>query len=145
MSGCVIEAAQAEESEYVQEHGEPQAEERTFKGGKGQKLAPLIEKKNWLLSFFTRSHQPEPPTVHTLAPLEQYPIWKVHKYKGIELRPVQVVDLPTAYSAEPETVVSLSQPAEPLRAPHTEYGTPAEEYGPPNVGDYSFSNQPVSG
>ncbi|XP_049792545.1 proline-rich protein 36-like [Schistocerca nitens] len=48
----------------------------------------------------------------------KYPIWKVHKYHGIDLRPVQVVDVRSPY-----------KPPEPKQVYPPAYGPPA--YGPP--------------
>jgi len=67
---------------------------------------------------------PTTPTIGEIAPLNDHPLWKVHKYQGIDLSPVL---LPTAYGP-PE---SYGPPAETYGPPAQKYGTPAEAYSPP--------------
>jgi len=65
------------------------------------------------------------PNIGEIAPLNDHPLWKVHKYQGIDLSPVL---LPTAYGPPSE---SYGPPAETYGPPAKIYGTPAETYGPP--------------
>lgn len=118
------------ESRIVTEAETPISQRRKFTVKK-LKILPVIKKPkafSWLPSFLSGGAEEvtEGPTVHELAPLGQYPIWKVHKYKGIELRPVPVLDTPRAADlpvvrAEPPRVIQLPV-----------YGPPvAEAYGAP--------------
>jgi len=65
------------------------------------------------------------PNIGEIAPLNDHPLWKVHKYQGIDLSPVL---LPTAYGPPSE---SYGPPAETYVPPAETYGPPAETYGPP--------------
>jgi hypothetical protein len=60
-----------------------------------------------------------------IAPLRDHPLWKVHKYQGIDLSPVS---LPTSYDP-PAEIYGL--PAETYGPPAEVYGPPPETYGPP--------------
>jgi hypothetical protein len=65
-----------------------------------------------------------------IAPLNDHPLWKVHKYQGIDLTPVAlptVYEPPSeSYGPSPETygAVNPSSPSE-------SYGPPTDTYGPP--------------
>ena len=65
------------------------------------------------------------PTIGEIAPLNDHPLWKVHKYQGIDLSPVL---LPTAYGPPSE---SYGPPAETYSPPAKIYGPPAWTFGPP--------------
>jgi hypothetical protein len=60
-----------------------------------------------------------------IAPLNDHPLWKVHKYQGVDLSPVL---LPTSYGPPAET---YGPPAETYGPPAEIYGPPAEIYDPP--------------
>lgn len=65
-----------------------------------------------------------------IAPLNDHPLWKVHKYQGIDLTPVA---LPTAYEPPSESYGPPAEtygPNEP-RSPTESYGPPKDTYGPP--------------
>ncbi|XP_034239020.1 transcription initiation factor TFIID subunit 4-like [Thrips palmi] len=77
------------------------------------------------------------------ALLHQYPVWKVHRYNGIDLRPVRlgapapggpypaaapVAAAPYAFE-EPKQV--YGPPPKEVTVPEPVYGPPAEAYGPP--------------
>lgn len=64
------------------------------------------------------------PNIGEIAPLNDHPLWKVHKYQGIDLSPVL---LPTAYGPPSE---SYGPPAKTYGPPANIYGTPAQKYGP---------------
>ena len=65
------------------------------------------------------------PTIGEIAPLNDHPLWKVHKYQGIDLSPVL---LPTVYGPPSE---SYGPPAETYSSPAQKYVPPAQTYGPP--------------
>jgi len=65
------------------------------------------------------------PNFGEIAPLNDHPLWKVHKYQGIDLSPVL---LPTAYGPPSE---SYGPAAETYAPPANIYGPPAETYAPP--------------
>jgi hypothetical protein len=65
------------------------------------------------------------PNIGEIAPLNDHPLWKVHKYQGIDVSPVL---LPTAYGPPSE---SYGPPVETYGPPAEIYGPPAETYGPP--------------
>jgi hypothetical protein len=65
-----------------------------------------------------------------IAPLNDHPLWKVHKYQGIDLTPVE---LPTAYGPPSESYGPPKEaygPVEPS-SPSESYGPPTDIYGPP--------------
>jgi len=64
------------------------------------------------------------PNIEEIAPLNDHPLWKVHKYQGIDLSPVL---LPSAYGPPSE---SYGPPAETYGPPAETYGPPAQKYGP---------------
>ncbi|RZF43529.1 hypothetical protein LSTR_LSTR013053 [Laodelphax striatellus] len=75
-------------------------------------------------------HGPSPSQTDPLANLGKYPVWKVHKYNGISIKPVHVIDVAALpqKSGNPPTVVNVPQP---LAPPSNEYGPPRNEYSPP--------------
>jgi len=69
-------------------------------------------------------------SIGDIAPLNDHPLWKVHKYQGIDLTPVP---LPTAYGPPSESYGSPAEtygPPEPSN-PSEPYGPPRGTYGPP--------------
>ncbi|XP_052125104.1 transcription initiation factor TFIID subunit 4-like [Frankliniella occidentalis] len=75
------------------------------------------------------------------AILHQYPVWKVHRYNGIDLRPVRLGapgpsgPYPAAAPAAPYPAEEPKQvygpPPKEVSVPEPVYGPPAEAYGPP--------------
>ena len=63
--------------------------------------------------------------IEDIAPLKDHPLWKVHKYQGIDFSPVL---LSTAYGPPSET---YGPPPETYGPPLETYGPPLETYGPP--------------
>jgi hypothetical protein len=78
-------------------------------------------------------------SISDIAPLNDHPLWKVHKYQGIDLSPVL---LPTSYGPPAE---SYGLPAETYGPPAETYGPPVETYGPINPSSPLQSYGPLTG
>jgi hypothetical protein len=78
------------------------------------------------------------PTISDIAPLNDHPLWKVHKYQGIDLSPVL---LPTAYGPPSEIYGPPAETYGPLTP-----SSPLESYGPPtDTFDLSESSGSATG
>lgn len=77
-------------------------------------------------------------SISDIAPLNDHPLWKVHKYQGINLSPVL---LPTAYGPPSETYGPPADTYDPI-AP----SSPLQSYGPPtDTSDLSESSGSITG
>ncbi|XP_039289392.1 uncharacterized protein LOC111048048 [Nilaparvata lugens] len=103
-------------------------------------------------------HGPSPSAADPLANLGKYPVWKVHKYNGISIKPVHVIDVAALpqRNSNPPAVVNVPQPLAPpsntydpprneYSPPVNEYGPPINEFGPSSSGQVSFDKDQQNG